>query len=337
MGYIRLDKNAFFNNLDYFSSICKKSKLSIALKDNAYGHGIYEIGLLCQEYGIKHVFVRDIREANIAKKFNFETILVLYDIPLEKDDQLFISINSIDDIKKVPKKSKIELKLDTGMNRNGLTKSELFEVFQIINTKTLDLKGVFTHFCCADENNNITKKQEQKFQDMLEIIKSNIKYDFRIHCANTDSVNILNNNLYDIARLGIGIYGYNKIQQKYLKPVMSLWANKISTRVLNKGDKIGYGATYTIKNDNMIVSNYDLGYANGLFRANERKKFKISNEKEILGRISMDSFSIFGDDKEVCVFDNVTDIAKIFDTIEYEIFTHLKDNIVRKYAIGAKH
>jgi len=41
----------------------------------------------------------------------------------------------------------------------------------------------------------------------------------------------------------------------------------------------------------------------------------------------MDSFSVLAEDEEVCVFDNATPLAKTFDTIEYEIFTHLKDNI----------
>jgi len=74
---------------------------------------------------------------------------------------------------------------------------------------------------------------------------------------------------------------------------------------------------------------YD-GYGDGFFRTNERKKIKIKNNKEILGRISMDSFSLLGDDNIVCVFDDVTHIAKVHDTIDYEILTHLFPNIKRE-------
>jgi len=333
LGYILLDKVAFNNNIEFYSKFLgSKDKICLVLKDNAYGHGIELIASLASSIGIKHTLVRDIYEAQLIEKYNFSSILVLYEIPTKKYPNNYIfAINSLDDIKKFPKNTKVELKIDTGMSRNGITLNEIKEAIQQIEQNDLILNGVFTHFCCSGENDNITFEQEKKFLKAIKEIKQITKTSFRIHCTNTDSVNIINNDLYDIARIGIGIYGYNKIQQQYLKPVMSLWANKISTRILNKGDKIGYGATYTIDKDNVKVSNYDIGYANGLFRVNERKKFKIQNGKKILGRISMDSFSVFGDDEEVCVFNNATSLAKAFDTIEYEIFTHLKDNIKRKY------
>ena len=79
----------------------------------------------------------------------------------------------------------------------------------------------------------------------------------------------------------------------------------------------------------MTVSNYDIGYGDGLFRVPDEKKAFISNKKEILGRISMDSFSSIGDEDEVCVFDNVTEFSKLHNTIKYEILTNLKPNIKR--------
>jgi len=90
LGYIKLNKQSFFNNLDYFSNLCGKEKLSIALKDNAYGHGIDEIASMCEEYGIKNIFVRNLNEAQVAKKYNFKNILVLYDIPKSSNCKILI-------------------------------------------------------------------------------------------------------------------------------------------------------------------------------------------------------------------------------------------------------
>ncbi|MEA3497675.1 MAG: alanine racemase [Campylobacterota bacterium] len=331
MGYIKLNKQSFFHNLDYFSSKCGgKDKLSIALKDNAYGHGIEQIASMCSEYGIKNVFVRDLDEAKVAKKYSFESILVLYDIPEIKDDNVILSINSIENLKQVPKNSKIELKIDTGMNRNGIEISQIENSINIIKDNKLKLNGVFTHFCCADEDNDTTKIQEKKFLEVIPQIKKLINYDFRVHCANSAGVHKVDMNQYDIARIGIGSYGYLDLEEeKYLKPILSLYAKKITTKYLKEGDHIGYGSCAYISSSDLTVSNYDIGYGNGLFRIPDGVIATIANNKEILGRVSMDSFSCVGDDDEVCVFNDVTTLSNIHKTIKYEILTNLKSNIKR--------
>ncbi len=331
MGYIKLKKQSFFHNLDYFSSICgSKDKLSIALKDNAYGHGIEKVASMCQEYGIKNVFVRDMIEAAIAKRYNFEKILVLYDIPHKKDDSVIISVNSLKDLENIPAKSKIEIKIDTGMNRNGINMTEILQAIELIKTNNLILNGIFTHFCCADEDNNITKIQEDKFLSIVPVFKNNFKYSFDIHCANSAGVHKVDMNIYNLARIGIGAYGYLDIEEgKYLKPILSLYANKITTKKIKKDEHIGYGSLAYIAPCDIIVSNYDIGYGNGLFRIADNKIATIANGKKILGRISMDSFSVECIEPEVCVFDNVTNIAKLHNTIKYEVLTNLKANIKR--------
>jgi len=332
MGYIKLNQKAFFHNLDYFSQSCgSKDKVAIALKDNAYGHGTEQIALMASKYGIKHVFVRDLKEASIAQKFGFETILVLYDIPTTKeDDSIIISINSLNFIEQIPTGSKCEFKIDTGMNRNGIYLEEIKEACKLIKEKKLILNGIFTHFCCSDEANSITREQEETFQLAIKETKKYIDYEFRVHCANSTGVFKVDMNLYDIARVGIGIYGYlDTEEKKYLQPVLSLYAQKLATKNIKKGNHIGYGSDSFITPCDMVVSNYNIGYGDGLFRANSNKQRKIANGLEILGRVSMDSFSVESEDEEICVFDDVTHLAKVHNTITYEILTSLKSSIKR--------
>lgn len=330
MGYISLNKNNFFNNLDFYSNICRKEKLSIALKDNAYGHGTYEVAKMCKEYGIKHVFVRDMREVELIREFDFESIIVLYDIPKKLDEDIIISINSLSHLKQIPNDSKIEIKVDSGMNRNGLVDSEFDEALSIIKEKSLKVNGVFTHFCCADEMNDITSIQEERFLQQVEFFKQKIAYPFRIHCANSAGALKVDMTKYDLARIGIGSYGYLDLpEDKFLKPVMSLYAKKIASKYIKKGDHVGYGSKAFIAPSDMTVSNYDIGYGNGFLRLNEVKKSTISDGREILGRISMDSFALSGDDELVCVFDDVSELAKTHSTITYEILTTLSPFIKR--------
>jgi len=332
MGYIQLNKNNLFHNLEHFSTLCGGTeKLCIALKDNAYGHGIDQIASLAQEYGIKHVFVRTLEEAQVAKQNNFETILVLYDMPMQKDDSFIIGVNSLRDIDQLPKGSKCELKIDSGMNRNGLVFDEIQQAVQKIKEKDIILHGAFTHFCCSEEQNNILNIQEEEFLRCVEELKKYIDYSFRIHCANSAGVLRVNMKKYDIARVGIGIYGYLDIkeEEQKLRPVLSLQAQKISTKSILKGDHVGYGSEAFIAPKDMTVSNYNIGYGDGLFRANSDKERKVANGLPILGRVSMDSFSLESTDEEVCVFDNVNHLSEVHNTITYEILTSLKANIKR--------
>jgi len=335
MGYINLNKQNFFSNIDYCTNILgNKNKICIALKDNAYGHGLEQIAQLSASYGIKHCMVRDLAEANIANRFNFESILILYEQPKPNQhypSNFIFSINSLDNLAQIDTNINIELKIDTGMSRNGILVSQIKDSIKLIKDKNINLYGVFTHFCCADEDETITYKQEQLFISSIKQIEQLYKKQFRKHCANSAAIHIINNKQYDIARVGIALYGYIDIEQysTNLKPILSLHANKISTRILHKGDCINYGATYKVPYDNFTVSNYNIGYSDGYFRLNERKKATISNGKNILGRVSMDSLSVEGDDETICIFDDVTKLATIHDTIKYEILTNLKSNIPR--------
>ena len=331
MSYIKLNKQNLFSNLDYFSKVCgNKEKVCTVLKDNAYGHGLEQMASMVSEYGIKHICVRNLEEANLAKKHNFESILVFYDIPTTKDDSLIIAINSLRHLDLTPNGSRIELKFDSGMNRNGILFSEIQDAVKIIHEKELILNGTFTHFCCSDELNDITREQEENFLKAVDELKKYISYDFRIHCANSTGTLRVDMNKYDMARVGLGIYGYLDLEEeKYLKPILSLYGERITTKQITKGDHVGYGSCAFIAPKDMSVSNYDVGYADGLFRANTEKQRKIANGLEILGRVSMDSFFVESVENEVCVFDDVSHLAEVHNTIKYEILTNLKSNIKR--------
>jgi alanine racemase len=180
MGYIKLSKKAFFHNL---GAIVEKagsiSKVALVLKDNAYGHGLAEIAKLAKEYGIKRAVVRNIDEAKKIKEY-FDYILILADLPDEKMDFNF-SINQIEDLKKIPKNSKVELKIDTGMHRNGLMPFEIKDAFGIIKKRELLLEGVFTHFRSADELSSELFWQDKVFDEVKkEILKLSSEYNFKI-------------------------------------------------------------------------------------------------------------------------------------------------------------
>ena len=120
MGKITLSREALINNLDIIAhQVGGKDKIAVVLKDNAYGHGAVMIAQEAHAYGITQAVVRLEREALEIEPF-FETILILADFPTSSNSKFHYVINSLDSLSKFPKGTKVELKIDTGMHRNGI-------------------------------------------------------------------------------------------------------------------------------------------------------------------------------------------------------------------------
>jgi len=333
MAYITLNKKKFFHNLDIIVQKTKtKEKVAIVLKDNAYGHGIVEIASLAKEYGITKCVVQTTQEALKIKDF-FQYILVLADFPQEQHKNIVYTINDINTIKNFPKNTRVELKVDTGMHRNGVI--DLKSAFQKIKQQELLLEGVFTHHKNADALTSEWFWQNDIFKNIKKEAKILAKkYQFsslRFHSANSASLFRYENFNEDLARVGIAVYGCLELAkglpQPNLQPILSLYASQISSRLLKKGQRIGYGGVYEASKD-IMISTYDIGYGDGFLRILSNT-FQTPNQEKLIGRISMDNSSFISKKKELLIFNDATKVAKMANTISYEVLTSLKPNIPR--------
>ena len=341
MAHINLNKKSFFHNLDIIAQVASaKDKIAVVLKDNAYGHGLVEMASMAQEYGIKNAVVRTHQEALHVSEF-FETILVLADISLTPIKNANYTINALASIKHFSAGTNVEIKTDTGMHRNGVKIEELEEAFLLCKKQGLHVKGVFTHHASADELSSEWFVQEQNFKDIkekaLEIAQKEGINKLRFHSQNSAALFRAGECSHDMARVGIAIYGcleQNEViyqssnSHDALKPVLSLWASRISSRILKAKERIGYGGTYTASED-MQVGNYDLGYADGLLRSASNKHVTPKGYK-ILGRISMDNVNLNCDEEEICIFDDANSYAQSAGTIGYEVLTSMREYITRR-------
>ena len=338
MAKILLNKENLFYNLETISKKANgKEKVAVVLKDNAYGHGIVEIAKLCSEFKIEKAIVRNFTDAQKIIDY-FPYILILAPNDFHNYSHTFhIAINSLEDIDKMPKNSKVHLKIDTGMHRNGIAINDIEVAIDGLLKQDLELCGVFTHHRGADslstdffwQNENFSKAKA-KVKEVCE--KLNLKLP-AFHSCNSSGLFRKNNFDEDFARVGIATYGYfdehPTLNFPKLKPVLSLWATKMASRTLTKGQSVGYGGGFTAQKD-MIVSTYDIGYGDGFLRLSEKDKFTTASGYDILGRVSMDNISVNSNDDEICIFDDVKTLAKIHNTISYEITCSLKENIQRE-------
>jgi alanine racemase len=338
LSYITLNKNNFFHNLEVCSKQAgDKSKIAIVLKDNAYGHGLIEIASMAKEFGLTKAVVRDIEEAQKIEQF-FEQILILADTSNKSLSHTFhITINTLKDIDQLVSGTNIHIKINTGMNRNGIEKNMLEVAINRALEKKLNICGIFTHHKNADEYNEDFKLQ----CDIFMTIKSQVRNiceklnlsKIQVHSCNSAALFRTKNFDEDFARIGIAAYGYSENDERLfsplLKPVLSLYTHKLSTRTLYTNETIGYGGKYQAQKD-MIVSTYDIGYADGFRRIPDGMTYNIKQDLRILGRVSMDNISINSDEDEICLFDDVSSLAKLHKTITYEMLTSLKSYIKRK-------
>ncbi len=335
MAFIRLHKQNFFHNLILIANQAGgKEKIALVLKDNAYGHGLLEMATLASEFGIQKAVVQLQREADAIKEY-FDYILVLADMPTKPSETIRYTINTLEDIEKFPKNTKVELKVDSGMHRNGVDEHELEEAFELIKKHNLRLEAVFSHHRSADELTSEWFWQNENFERIVGTAKALAKrYDFpplRFHIDNSASLFRREKPRYDMARIGIAAYGCLEmekgLQTPPLKPVLSLHAKKIGTKRLKKGMRIGYGGSYTILDDT-TASTYDIGYGDGLFRSLSNR-YKTPNGTKILGRISMDNTVFASKRKSIEVFNDAREVAKNVGTIPYEVLTSLNSFLER--------
>jgi len=331
MSFITINKNKFYHNLEQIAlKTGAKSKIAIVLKDNAYGHGLILMAKLASEFGITHAVVRNIDEATQIEEL-FDTILILGDTIINHPRYSF-TINTLEDIAKDQKGAKVELKVDTGMHRNGIAIDELDLALQQIESEGLELVGVMMHYRSADELSSEFFWQQKNY----ELVKSQVEQagfkNVRFHSHNSAAILRCKHFDEDLVRVGIGVYGYNELPNVFdkieLKPVLALYAEKTATRELKKGQRVGYGGDFLASRD-MTVSTYDLGYGDGWCRGNASKPYITAESLPLLGRVSMDFVALESTKDEVCIMNDAKKAANQFGTISYEMTTALSPEIER--------
>ncbi|HFU74077.1 MAG TPA: alanine racemase, partial [Helicobacteraceae bacterium] len=164
MAIIQLSRKAFFHNLDIIAQQTSSvDKIALVLKDNAYGHGIIEIASLAKAYGITKAVVRTDAEADLIRDF-FSYTLVLADTPNKAVDSAIYTVNSLEAIKKFPKNTKVALKFDTGMHRNGICFKQMEEAIRLAQEHSLIIEDIFTHFRSADTLSSEWFWQKKNFE-----------------------------------------------------------------------------------------------------------------------------------------------------------------------------
>ncbi|WP_456403365.1 alanine racemase [Hydrogenimonas sp.] len=333
MSQIRISREHFLHNISQIAAKTQSvERIALVLKDNAYGHGLEVMAQLAVEAGIRHAVVRRVAEARRIGSL-FSTVLILSEIPQTPlPDSFRIAVNEEAAIGRIPEGTAVELKIDTGMHRHGIDPVAFSRVVEAIASRGLRLVGVMTHYRSADEIGSDLFWQRKRFEAIREEAERMGLSGLRWHSCNSAALFRTASFDEDIARIGIAAYGCLRMPSVFdppkLEPVMSLWADRIATRTLVAGARVGYGGEGFVTAPTS-VSSYDIGYGDGWFRGDTRTPYRLPDGRALLGRVSMDAVSLEGEEERICLFDDAAEAASQLGTIPYEVTTRLDPGIER--------
>lgn len=355
---VRVYEHALRNNLAAFQKAFPELAFAPVLKSNAYGHGLTQIARIFDNDALPFFVVDTYAEALILRNEGIKTpiLIVGYSLPENiaqcRLRDVAFTIASIEALERVVEMNApvvCHLKIDTGMHRQGILPEELHTALALAKKAPhIRIEGVMTHLADADGiDHSFTKNQIAQWNDAAAIAKQAFPSLRYTHCSATSGTRYADMIDENVARLGIGLYGCAHASFSVM-PALLLASIVSAVRIVRKGEKVGYNATYTAPRD-MRVATVPVGYAEGINRrlSNVGAMLIHNTPCPIVGRVSMNMTTIDVSDvaKTIAVSDEVIaisknkedpnsceNIARLCNTIPYEILAHipslLRRNIV---------
>jgi alanine racemase len=364
--WAEVDLSAIRHNLLQIKRLINPdTKVLVAVKANAYGHGIIEVSGVLVDCGADYLGVATIDEGALLRKKGFKIPILMLGSILKDEIETAVKNNitqTVADIQlaeainryasKVKKKARVHIKIDVGMGRIGIWHEEaLGLVARLIKLRHLEAEGIFSHFPSADEDEILTRQQIENFYRLIDELEDiNIHFKYK-HMANSIAVLDYKDSHMNLVRPGLMVYGlyprkdFNSKKIK-LKPALSLYSRIVFIKDVPPGRKISYGGTHTTVSHTKIAT-IPIGYGDGLSRriSNKGSVLVRGQIAPIVGRICMDQTMVdVGDIAGVKTGDKVTiigsqnrqrqtaeEIAALCDTIPYEVACWFDNRIPRIY------
>ena len=367
-----IDLTAFRHNLQNLRKyLDPQTRIMAIVKADAYGHGAVSCARIAVESGAANYLGAGVIEEGIELRENGlnAPILILGSIfPDEAEDLVRHNLATIlctqplaqalsKEAEKQDKTVSVHIKVDTGMNRLGISPENLPALLdQVRNLKNLKIEAVSTHFSSADDEDlSVTQTQLEKFQTALTILQKEGVHTPIVHCANTSALFKFPESHFNMVRPGLILYGVLPSPslrpvidqgENPFQPVMQWKSQIILLKPIAKNQPVSYSGSFTTQRDSLIAT-LPIGYADGLHRM-------LSNKMDVLirgrrapqvGNICMDMILIDVTDipdvqagDEVVIFGrqgdemiSVEELAVKGKTIPYEILCSVSKRVPRIY------
>jgi len=283
------------------------------IKDDAYGHGALLAARLAAEGQAAMLAVSNLDEALQLRQAGGRDRLLLLG---ERRPEEFPSCLAHDltcclgdmgllpelaaQAKKAGRQIPVHLKINTGMNRYGVSWTAAADAMSLIaglERRPLKVEGVFSHFAMSDEaDKTCAQLQLQRFTKSLRSWHDGTGPVPLRHLCNSGGFLDLPEAHLDLVRLGIlplGVYPSAVCRRlPGIEPVMSVKAKITAVRQIQTGEQVGYGFRYTAPTRRNIAV-LPLGYGDGYPRVYNAGCVLLQGKRvPVIGGGSMDALTV---------------------------------------------
>ena len=357
---LHVNLDALAGNLNFYRFFMKpETKMVCMVKASAYGAGSVEVAKTLQDRGVNYLAVAvadegaELRRAGITAGIivmnpEMTAFKTLFDYELEPEVYNFKLLDAL--IKAAEKEGiqgfPVHIKLDTGMHRLGFDpRLDLPALIDRLHHQTSVIpRSVFSHFVGSDspDFDDFSARQFALFDEASKTLQAAFPHKILRHICNSAGIERFPERHLDMVRLGLGLYGIDPIDNRSLQNVTTLRTTILQIRECPKGDSVGYSRRTVLERDSRIAA-IPIGYADGLNRhlGNRRGYCLVNGQRaDYVGNICMDVCMIDVTDTDCREGDTVeifgdnlppAELARLLDTIPYEILTSVSDRVKRIY------
>jgi len=362
-GVLSVDLDAICANWRKLEKTAVPAECAAVIKADAYGCGIGPVARALAAAGCKTFFVATLDEARSARAALPSASLYVLDGFIQNTGETYAKLDArpvIGDLNELAEwdvfcrrsgwAGGVGIHIDTGMNRLGLTVSEAQGLIPRINAGDHGITLVMSHLACAESlNHPLNARQLATFREIASLFSG-----VPASLSNSSGIFLGPPFVFDLVRPGAALYGVNPTPEadNPMQGVIELKARVMQIRDIERGESVGYGATWTARRPTRLAI-VSAGYADGYLRAGSSNDgtrgadVMIAGKRcPVAGRISMDLMAVDVTDLDknavrrghmvTLIGDGITvdELAHHFGTIGYEVLTSLGPRYARVYKSG---
>lgn len=357
---LTVDLGAICRNYRHLARLAPDAEISAVVKADAYGLGAREIAPSLAQIGCRTFFVAHLAEAIALREvLPAAQIAVLAgpdtgSLGSFRQHRLTPVLNSLPQLalwqSAGADNPPAMLQIDTGMNRLGLTATE---VEQLGATPGLvdgvEISTVISHLACAEDPATPMNQAQRTAFDAARAHLAHLLPNSRASLANSSGIFLTPAYHYDLVRPGAALFGLNPLMESPnpMEQVIELTAKLLQVRDIDRPMTVGYGATYRAGRGAKIAT-VSAGYADGYLRSlGNRGRVYIGDQAvPVVGRVSMDLITVdvtgLPDDytrpgasvQLIGGNARTDDVAQAAGTIGYELLTRIGPRCARQYRGG---
>jgi alanine racemase len=357
----RIDLGAIAHNVGELKRQLGDTLLMAVVKSRGYGHGAIPVARTAMENGADWLGVVEIAEALELRAAGIAAPVLTwlhdpganFDEAIAGDIDIGVSyLEQLDRVAAASGTANVQLKVDTGLGRNGAADTEWPEFFARAaaheRAGSIRVRGLWSHLANSGETSDLV--QVAAFERAIELARSSGLDPQIRHLAATAGALRVPRSRFDLVRIGLGVYGLSPFDDATsadlgLRPALELSATIASVKRMPSDSGVSYGYDYRTEAETTLAL-VPLGYGDGVPRhASNRGPVSINGRSyRVAGRVAMDQFVVDIGDDDVKVGDRAVligdpaagvpsaeDWAAASGTINYEIVTRLGGRIERTY------